>query len=178
MKVARLRETGVDRSFTAIIDFAAPHMPEGELANVTQEGPIGFFPTNDTWASRIAGNHVVLIGDAAGAPDPSQGHGTPMIFRDVRALSELLLSEPDWDVAIDAFARERERTFAVVREIDRWHNAFFEMTDDAKRLREGHEQAKQNDPALGGFAFIELRGPGGLIADEAARRHYFGEDIS
>jgi hypothetical protein len=100
-----------------------------------------------------------------------------MIFRDVRALSDLLLSEPDWELAIDTFARERERAFAVVREIDRWHNAFFEMTDDAARLREGHERAKHQDPALGGFAFIELRGPDGLIPDEAARRHYFGEDI-
>jgi 2-polyprenyl-6-methoxyphenol hydroxylase-like FAD-dependent oxidoreductase len=177
MNAARLRETGIDRSFAAIVDFAAKQMPEGALANVTQEGPIGFFPTNDIWSSRIAGNHVVLIGDAAGAPDPSQGHGTPLIFRDVRALSELLLSETDWEAAITEYAGERARAFAVVREVDRWHNAFYEMTDDAARLREGHERAKQNDPALGGFAAIELRGPGGLIADEAARRHYFGEDI-
>ena len=177
MTAARLRETGIDRSFPALIAFAAAQMPEGELASVTQEGPIGFFPTNDIWASRIAGNHVVLIGDAAGAPDPSQGHGTPMIFRDVRALSELLLSERDWDLAIDAYAQERARAFAVIRELDRWHNAFYEMSDDAVRLQEGHERAKHHDPALGGFAHIETRGPGGLVADEAARRHYFGEDL-
>ena len=177
MTAARLRETGIDRSFPTLIDFAAAQMPEGSLANAAQEGPIGFFPTNDIWASRIAGNHVVLIGDAAGAPDPSQGHGTPLIFRDVRALSELLLSETDWDRAIDAYALERARAFAVVREVDRWHNAFFEMTDETVRLQEGHERAKQHDPALGGFACLETHGPAGLIADEAARRHYFGQDI-
>ena len=127
MKVARLRETGVDRSFTAIIDFAAPHMPEGELANVTQEGPIGFFPTNDTWASRIAGNHVVLIGDAAGAPDPSQGHGTPMIFRDVRALSELLLSEPELAKKLGAAGRVRAlEEFSVEKMVDR-HASLYEQ---------------------------------------------------
>ncbi|MCA9863020.1 MAG: FAD-dependent monooxygenase [Thermomicrobiales bacterium] len=177
MTAARLRETGIDRSFAALIAFAAPLMPEGALEHATQAGPIGFFPTNDIWASRIAGNHVALIGDAAGAPDPSQGHGTPMIFRDVRALSELLLSETNWESAIRAYARERARAFAVIREVDRWHNAFFEMTQDALRLQEGHERAKAYDPELGGFSALALRGPDGLVADEAARRHYFGEDI-
>ncbi|MEZ4562954.1 MAG: FAD-dependent monooxygenase [Thermomicrobiales bacterium] len=177
MTAARLRETGIDRSFAALIAFAAPLMPEGALEHATQAGPIGFFPTNDIWASRIAGNHVALIGDAAGAPDPSQGHGTPMIFRDVRALSELLLSETNWESAIRAYALERARAFAVIREVDRWHNAFFEMTQDALRLQEGHERAKAYDPELGGFSALALRGPDGLVADEAARRHYFGEDI-
>ena len=178
MTADRLRATGVDRSFPAIVAYAAAQMPEGALENVTQEGPIGYFPTNDIWASRVAGNHVVLIGDAAGAPDPTQGHGTPMIFRDVRALSELLLSETDWDIAIAAFAEGRERAFAVNREYDRWHNAFFEMSDDATRLQEGHERAKEHDPTLGGFATLEMRGPDGLVADEAARRHFFGEDLA
>ncbi len=177
MTAARLRETGIDRSFAAIVDFAAVQMPEGALANVTQEGPIGFFPTNDIWSSNVAGNHVALIGDAAGAPDPSQGHGTPLIFRDVRALSELLLSETDWEAATAEYAGQRAQAFAVIREVDRWHNAFFEMTDDAVRLHAGHERAKANDPALGGFGLIESRGPDGLVADEAARRHYFGEDL-
>lgn len=178
MTATRLRQTGIDRSFTALVDFAASHLPEGALAQSTQAGPIGFFPTNDLWASRIAGNHVVLIGDAAGAPDPSQGHGTPLIFHDVRTLSELLLSESDWEVAIAAFARERERVYTVIRAVDRWHNAFFEMSEDAARLREGHERAKANDPSLGGFASLEVLGPGTLVADEAARRAYFGEDLA
>lgn len=178
MTAARLRETGIDRSFAALIAYAAPLMPEGALEHATQAGPIGFFPTNDIWATRIAGNHVALIGDAAGAPDPSQGHGTPMIYRDVRALSELLLNERDWEAATEAYAQERATAFAVIREFDRWHNAFFQMTDDAVRLQDGHERAKQHDPTLGGFGFIETRGPGGLVADEAARRHYFGEDLA
>lgn len=177
MSAARLNETGVARSFAALVNFIAPHLPEGALDHVTQEGPLGFFPTNDIWSSRIAGNHAVLVGDAAGAPDPTQGHGTPMIFRDVRALSELLLSEPDWDGAINEFARERARTFAVIREVDRWHNAFFEMSVDAVCLREGHERARQQDPSLGGFASLETRGPWELVADEWARRHFFGEDL-
>jgi 2-polyprenyl-6-methoxyphenol hydroxylase-like FAD-dependent oxidoreductase len=177
MPAPRLRETGVDRSFPALVAFAAGHMPQGALQDVEQQGPIGFFPNNDIWASRIAGNDVVLIGDAAGAPDPTQGHGTSLLFHDVRALSELLLSESNWASAIAAFADRRRRAFAVIREVDRWHNVFFDTSEEAARLREGHQRALQHDPTLSGFSSIEANGPAGLLADEAARRHYFGEDL-
>ena len=148
MPAQRLRETGVDRSFSALVAFAAGHVPEGALENVEQQGPIGFFPNNDTWASRIAGNDVVLIGDAAGAPDPTQGHGTALLFHDVRTLSELLLSESDWETAIEEFAERRRRAFTVIREVDRWHNVFFDTSAEAARLREGHARAirARSDP--------------------------------
>ena len=178
MTAQRLRETGVDRSFAALVGFAARHTPEGALENVEQQGPIGFFPNNDIWASRITGNDVVLIGDAAGAPDPTQGHGTALLFHDVRALSELLLAEPNWNTAIEEFAERRRRAFAVIREVDCWNNVFFDMSEEAARLREGHQRALQHDPSLGGFSSIDANGPAGLVADEAARRRFFGEDLS
>ena len=120
MKAERLRASGVDRSFAAIVAVAADYMPEGALDAARQEGPIGYHANNDIWASQIAGNDVVLIGDAAGAPDPSQGHGTALLFRDVRELSDLLLAERDWPGAIAEFAERRNRYFAVIREYDRW----------------------------------------------------------
>jgi menaquinone-9 beta-reductase len=177
MSAQRLRETGVDRSFATLVAFAAQHMPEGALDAVQQEGPIGFFPNNDIWASCIAGNDVVLIGDAAGAPDPTQGHGTALLFHDVRALSELLLCEPDWDAATTQFADRRRRAFAVIREVDCWSNVFFDTGAEAERLREGHERAREHDPTLGGFAAIETCGPYGLVPDEKARCRFFGEDL-
>jgi 2-polyprenyl-6-methoxyphenol hydroxylase-like FAD-dependent oxidoreductase len=152
-------------------------MPEGSLASAEQAGPIGYFSSSDTWASVIAGNGVVLIGDAAGSPDPCQGHGTSLLYHDVRLLADLLTSESDWNVATKAYATERAQLFAVVHAWDRWHDPFFERSDAAARLREGHEQARQADPSLGGFAFIERTGPYGLVGDEAARRHFFGEDL-
>ena len=178
MSAQRLRETGVDRSFDTLVAFAAQHMPEGALEHVEQRGPIGFFPNNDIWASRIAGNDVVLIGDAAGAPDPTQGHGTALLFHDVRHLSELLLSESNWETATAEFADRRRRAFAAIREVDCWNNVFFDASAEAAGLREGHERAREHDPTLGGFAFIEVSGPYGLVADEAARRHFFGEDLA
>jgi hypothetical protein len=100
-----------------------------------------------------------------------------MLFHDVRTLSELLLSESDWETAIEEFADRRRRAFTVIREVDRWHNVFFDTGAEAARLREGHARAIQHDPALGGFSSIEVNGPAGLVAGEEARRRYFGEDL-
>jgi 2-polyprenyl-6-methoxyphenol hydroxylase-like FAD-dependent oxidoreductase len=120
---------------------------------------------------------VVLIGDAAGSPDPSVGHGTPLLFRDVRELSELLLSERDWRAAVAEYAVRRERYFDVIREYDRWRCIIGHTPGpDGDLLRERHERARQHDPTLGGFAYIEGRGPDGLVADETARRTFFGEN--
>jgi 2-polyprenyl-6-methoxyphenol hydroxylase-like FAD-dependent oxidoreductase len=179
MTASRLREIGADRSFEAIVAFAREVMPEGALDAVKQEGPIGFFPNSDTWASIIAGNDVVLIGDAAGAPDPSQGHGTALLFHDVRALSDWLLAEDDWQIATAEYAKQRAAYFAAVLAYDRWEcRLSSEEGAEADQLREGHQRAKDQDPTLGGFALIEARGPDGLVADESARRHYFGEDLA
>jgi hypothetical protein len=95
----------------------------------------------------------------------------------VRVLSELLLSESDWATAIEEFAERRRRAFAVIREVDRWHNVFFDPSAEAARLRDGHQRARQHDPAVGGFSSLEVNGPAGLVADEAARRRFFGEDL-
>jgi 2-polyprenyl-6-methoxyphenol hydroxylase-like FAD-dependent oxidoreductase len=176
MTAPRLREIGADRSFNAIVAYAAQVMPEGALDAVQQEGPIGFFANSDTWATQVAGNDVVLVGDAAGSPDPSQGHGTALLFHDVRTLSELLLAESNWAPATAEYAARRSGYFAAVLAYDRWENLLAEEGEAADRRREGHERAKEADPTLGGFSVIEARGPDGLIADEAAQRHYFGED--
>jgi 2-polyprenyl-6-methoxyphenol hydroxylase-like FAD-dependent oxidoreductase len=179
MTAPRLRETGAGHDFAAIVAYAEPFMPEGALAGVEQAGPIGFFPNSDTWASQIAGNDVVLIGDAAGAPDPTVGHGTALLFHDVRALSELLLCERDWSAAIAAYAERRRRYYEVVHAYDQWRNTLLAETGvDADRRREAHNRAGQEDPTLGGFALLEARGPDGLVADEAARRLYFGEGLA
>ena len=154
-------------------------MPEGVLDNAEAAGPVAFFPNSDIWASQISGRDVVLIGDAAGAADPSWGRGTSLAFRDVRELSELLLAQGDWSSAMAEFGQCRAQYFSVIRAYDQWTNLHgAEEGDEADRRRERRDRAKELDPTLGGFRLIELQGPDGLVADEAARRHYFGEDLS
>ena len=178
-RVEVLRAEGVDRSFDDVVRIAAVAMPDGALADVRAEGPIGYFSNSNVWASRIAGDGIVLIGDAAGAADPTQGHGTSLLFRDVRELSSLLIGERDWAAAIAEFEVRRRRYYEVILGYDRWVSQFaYGEGDDADRAREGHRRAKQQDPSLGGFALIEGLGPDGLVADEAARRVWFGADLA
>ena len=176
MSAERLRQTNVDRSFAAFVSHAAEFMPEGALIGVQQAGPIGFFPNNNVWASRIAGDQVVLIGDAAGAADPSGGLGTSLLFRDVHELTALLLEEKDWDAAIAAFASQRRQYYDVIREYDRWMSLL--LGEGTEQRRADHARAREQDPTLGGFGLIEAQGPDGLVPDEAARRLFFGETLA
>ena len=171
-----VRETGVGRTADAFVAFAAKYMPEGTLDHAQQAGPIGFFPNSCTWSSRITLGHMVLVGDAAGALDPTQGLGTSLLFRDVRELSELLTTDGDWDRATSEFARRRLAYYAVLRAYDRWCALLdAEQGPEADRRRERNAAAREADPTLGGFATLEARGPDGLVPDDAARRIYFGE---
>ena len=155
-RVDVLRAEGVDRSFEDVVRVAALAMPEGSLEDAQAEGPIGYFSNSNVWASRIAGDGIVLIGDAAGAADPTQGHGTSLLFRDVRELSSLLLAERDWAAAIAEFEVRRRRYYDVILGYDRWVSKFsYGEGDEADRARDAHRRAKQEDPSLGGFAFIE-----------------------
>ena len=177
MQADQLRAAGVDRSFDALIEFAAERLGADAVASAKQAGPIGFFPNNCIWSSELAGNGVVLIGDAAGAPDPSQGHGTSLLFWDVRQLSELLFESTNWDAAIREFAERRQQVYSVVRTIDHWWHDFFDPSAEAMQRMEWHLRAREHDPTLGGLARIEINGPTGLVIDESARKRWFGEDL-
>ncbi len=172
----RVRETGMGRTVDVFVAFAAEFMPGGTLDGARQAGPMGFFPNSCTWSSRVALGHVVLVGDAAGALDPTQGLGTSLLFRDVRALSDLLTTDRDWERATSEFARQRRGYYEVLRAYDRWCALLdSEEGPEADRRRKLNAAAREQDPTLGGFATLEACGPDGLIPDEVARRIYCGE---
>jgi 2-polyprenyl-6-methoxyphenol hydroxylase-like FAD-dependent oxidoreductase len=172
----QVRAKGVGHDADAFLSFASTFMPEGTLEGAHAAGPVGFFPNSCTWSSRIALGHLVLVGDAAGAVDPTQGLGTSLLFRDVRALSELLLADGDWVRATTEYERQRQAYYDVLRAYDRWCALLeAEVGPEADRRRERNAAAREADPTLGGFATIEARGPDGLVPDETARRVYFGE---
>jgi 2-polyprenyl-6-methoxyphenol hydroxylase-like FAD-dependent oxidoreductase len=151
-------------------------MPEGTLGAAHPSGPMGFLPNSCTWPTRIALGHLVLVGDAAGALDPTQGLGTSLLFRDVRLLSELLLDDDDRERATSEFARQRPAYYEVLRAYDRWCALLdAEEGPGADRRRELNAAGREADPTLGGFATLEACGPDGLVPDDATRRIYFGE---
>ncbi|MGH2535040.1 MAG: FAD-dependent oxidoreductase [Thermomicrobiales bacterium] len=162
---------------TAFVDYCARLLPDGWFERATPAGPVAFFPNNDVWSNRLTAAGVVLIGDAAGANDPSVGQGLSLVFRDVRELRDLLLGERDWPAAIEEFARRRATYFAVLRAFAMWVGVLaIESGSVADARRARVERARKSDPTAGGFAMIFSRGPDGLIVDDDARRRFFGDD--
>lgn len=172
----RYLEVQRDRSGRRLLERCAELFPEGALARARPAGPAAFFANADQWSSRLAGKGLVLMGDAAGANDPSVGNGLSLVFRDARELSELLLQSADWSAAVTEFALRRERYFTVLRHHAAWvARLVTEEGPDADVRRERVERARELDPTVGGFGLIFARGPDGLVADEAARARFFGE---
>lgn len=174
-----LDTTAFARSFEALLDYAGSWFDPAILAQARKAGPLGWFPNSNSWATKLTAPGVALIGDAAGSADPSGGHGTSLVFRDVRVLSDLLLDNDDWTVALAAYERERHTYYEVLRARDRWYGEV-----SAGRGPEGEERrarqakARELDPTLGGFGAIEFLGPDGLTPDETHRDIYFGAHIS
>ncbi|MGB3328926.1 MAG: NAD(P)/FAD-dependent oxidoreductase [Thermomicrobiales bacterium] len=163
----------------AIIEAMRPWLPEGSIGDWKGEGPAGFFPNSDIVVDRTFASDVVLIGDAAGANDPSQGHGLALAFRDVHALRDLLAASSDWSGVPAEFAAAQRTARETLRQHAIWSAPL--MTDlgpEADALRDRVAAARAIDPSAGGFAPIFMTGPAGLVADDAARRHFLGEDIA
>lgn len=154
-------------------------LPPGAMARATGIGaPLGFFPNSETIATVTHGPGAVLIGDAAGSNDPSQGHGLSLVFRDIRDLAERLANADDWGDVPEAFAAARARDHGVLREHAHWIAEYSTGTGpEIDEVRARIERAREIDPAAGGFAGIFATGPAGLTADAAARRHFLGEDL-
>jgi 2-polyprenyl-6-methoxyphenol hydroxylase-like FAD-dependent oxidoreductase len=161
------------------IDACAQVMSEGAFDGARSIGPLAIVPNNDVWSSSIAGGNVVLIGDAAGANDPSLGQGLSLVFRDVRELRDLLFEGQDWSAAIREFERRRREYFDVLRAHAQWTGILTVETGlEADERREQVARARESDPTAGGFALIFSRGPDDLRIDETSRRHFFGEDLA
>ncbi|HWV34116.1 MAG TPA: NAD(P)/FAD-dependent oxidoreductase [Thermomicrobiales bacterium] len=151
--------------------------PAGAFAAAEPAGPLGFFPNADLVSDRIAGPHALLIGDAASANDPSQGHGLALVFHDIRTLRDLLGSEPIGTIP-ETFAAARSRYYTVLRNHASWAAPLSTETGpEIDALRAQIDRAREADPTAGGFAGIFATGPDGLVADDRARAHFYGEDL-
>ena len=161
----------------AFLATCAAAFPEGGLARARAVGPVAFFPGRDVYPDRVAGEGMVLIGDAAGANDPSQGQGISLAFRDARELRDLLLTR-DWQAAIEEFARRRPSWYEPLRAYAIWAGPLFTDTGpEADTARARARRAAERDPWRCGYGAINALGPEGLPVTESARRRFLGEDL-
>lgn len=162
----------------AFIEACAATLPVGALTHTQPQGPLAFFPNNHIGTSRIHGPRAVAIGDAAGAGDPSQGHGMSLVWRDVRVLRDVLQAFPLEEVPAE-FSRQRRRYEHVLRTHAAWVAPLTTGTTElAFALQSQVEHAREADRSALGYAGIFANGPDFLPTDDASRAIFFGEHLT
>jgi 2-polyprenyl-6-methoxyphenol hydroxylase-like FAD-dependent oxidoreductase len=131
--------------------FPLPCMPASEgIRRATPAGPCATYPMHDTWTDRPLGEGLALIGDAAGYSDPHIGQGLSIALRDVRMLSDLLLTGDDWSPgALRPYAEEREERMRRLRFCNAVATTLRgEFGPEARERRRRAQARMQADPAL------------------------------
>ncbi len=106
------------------VEAAFSHMrnagvPGAWLADARPGGPLATFDGTHRWVERPYRDGVVLVGDAAGASDPSWGSGLSRTLRDVRLLRDVLVSVTDWPAAADEYAGQHDEFWEPLRDVER-----------------------------------------------------------
>jgi 2-polyprenyl-6-methoxyphenol hydroxylase-like FAD-dependent oxidoreductase len=172
----RVGPVQADRSGRTLIRRLAELLPAGTLDRAEPAGPQGIFSNADIWPDRGSGPMAVLVGDAAGANDPSFGHGNSLALRDARELRDLIAAHGISQEAVDLFAERRSRYYGTLRAFVSWVGPMmFEEGEDADARRTAYAAARESDPDAGGFAQMTALGPRDLVADDEARRRLLGE---
>jgi 2-polyprenyl-6-methoxyphenol hydroxylase-like FAD-dependent oxidoreductase len=109
-----------DRDVEAAFSYLRNAGVPGEwLANARPEGPLATFDGTHRWVEHPYKDGVVLVGDAAGASDPSWGSGLSRTLRDVRLLRDVLVSVTDWPRAADEYAGQHDEFWEPLRDVER-----------------------------------------------------------
>ena len=171
---------GVDRlqgeqALRRFVDYsrqtmAFPNVYDGPLHLI---GPLASFSCDEDWVDYPYQDGVALIGDAAATSDPTYGQGMSLTLRDVRTLSEKLLSDSQWDVAGNEYASEHRQYFSVIHTSCGWLRQMFQ--------EQGPEADQRRATALPLIAADPTRipdhimsGPELSIAD-SVRSRFFGQ---
>jgi 2-polyprenyl-6-methoxyphenol hydroxylase-like FAD-dependent oxidoreductase len=170
-----------DRKFSgkekipAFLDaIRATRIPAAWLDGVTVTGPLAEFEGADHWVPSAAKNGVVLLGDAAGASDPSWGSGQAKTLADIEDLGTRLCESDDWDAAIAAYAKSHDDRRKKLHSITTWMTELYWTPGpaaDERRMKVS--MAMKQDPT--GFPDLVGLGPFGPC-DESARRKILALD--
>ena len=148
-------------------------VPPEFYANVKAVGPLASFKGADSWVEHPYANGIALIGDAAATSDPAWGQGLSLTLRDVRILSEALLSDTDWEKAGHAYAVEHDRYYNGLHTAEDWYtNFFYGRGEEADARRARALPLIMADPSRVPDHLVS--GPD-LPADEDVRKRFFGE---
>jgi 2-polyprenyl-6-methoxyphenol hydroxylase-like FAD-dependent oxidoreductase len=117
---------------------AARGMPGGWFCKARRIGPLASFHGAMRWAEHPYHHGVALIGDAAGASDPSYGAGLSLTLMDARALRDHPLANEDWDTAGHAYAAEHDMHFGAMRRLINWTQELLHAWGPVADVRRTH----------------------------------------
>ncbi len=165
------RLVGAHKAARFLADFGLRCVPGSQqFRAATPAGPCAVYPMHDSWCDTPVAEGVTLIGDAAGYSDPQLGQGLSVAMRDVRVVSELLLTGHDWSIA--ALAPYTDERYERMRRL-RWVNDLVTTLrgefGPAARERRREARARMRDqPELARFRGASLAGPETVPADAFA----------
>ena len=149
-------------------------IPAEFFAAATAIGPLAIFEGANTWVENPYRAGVALVGDAAATNDPSWGQGLSCTARDVRLLRDQLLTDDDWDVAGNAYAKEHDRYYKVIHTLENWFADLFMEIGPAADARRAKAFALIAQDAT---RMPDLYGLGPAVpVNETVKRRLFGEE--
>jgi 2-polyprenyl-6-methoxyphenol hydroxylase-like FAD-dependent oxidoreductase len=113
----RQKFAGPDREARLLRAFRLKCLPYSEaILKGTPVSPFHAYSNEDHWIDDPTMLGVVLVGDAAGHNDPITGQGLSIAARDVRIVSDILLSTKDWErIDFTAYVDERRERMRRLR---------------------------------------------------------------
>lgn len=165
-----------DRDVARFIETAIrTGVPAEQFSKASVAGPLATFDGTDNWVEHPYKDGVALIGDAAATGDPTWGQGMSQTLRDVGLLNDALHSEDDWDAAGHRYAERHDVSHANTHAADNWYtDLFLETGAEAQAARARALPAILEDPSR--LLDTPFGGPW-IVADQAARRRMFAEDV-
>ena len=149
-------------------------VPDEILGSAAVSGPLATFSGATNWVENPYRNGLALIGDAAGATDPSWGQGLGLAIHDAKLLSENLMANEDWEKAGNAYAVQHDRDFGIVHTFENWMAEVLCKTGpEADARRERILPMWYQDPSRNPWTI--LNGPNEPL-DETVRKRFFCED--
>lgn len=170
---AGMRLQGDDKVADFLAAATKAELVADAFADAKAIGPLASFRCGDFWVDHPYKNGIALIGDAASTSDPAFGQGLSTTLRDVRVLSDKLITGDEWNTAGDAYASEHDQYSAVIRKVTGWFRGLF--------LEQGIDADKRRERALPLLAEDGTRAPDHLFsgpdlpADDSVRQRFFGE---
>ncbi|MBI1187859.1 MAG: NAD(P)-binding protein [Alphaproteobacteria bacterium] len=170
----RARFAGPDGARAFLDAFRMECAPENEhIARGAPAGPLLAYFNNDSWTEEPFVEGAVLIGDAAGWNDPIIGLGLSITYRDVRIVSDILTSSPDWrSAAFRPYAEERIERMRRLRFAASLTSALdCEFGPAAAARRRRYHQLQTEDATIGAHAFAVMAGPETLPGEVFTAAH-------